>query len=428
MRYSRSSSAVRRLAFSRGVTYAGGNAAFWALSAILYEQSHSVTLVAAAGLASFSVPAVLSPLVGMLGDHHDRRRVLVWSELAGAVCSIGLAVASGSVVALLGFRVLASVASAPYLPVTNSALPSLVLSSEELDCANATMASAGIAGCLIGGAAAGLLLTTIGASFVFLLNAITFLISAALISSVRGEFRPRPSQQGNLAAGFAFFRQHSVLRPTTIAYGIAFAGAGVTIPAEIVVAAEFDVGSIGYAALFTLWGTGSLVGAVVGKARLKKWSGVAVIGSGAMAMAVGFLTVSAAPIFAIALFAIATGGIGEGLWDVAQTSLTQRATPDGIRSRVFAGTEAVMQVGIAVGLASSGLIAALGGARGVFAVGGGLSGIAGLIAFLRGLPAEVALRDNPHPKARAQELHGVSSSDRRSVRATRLPTGINPTA
>ena len=389
-----SRSAVRRLAFSRGVTYAGGNAAFWALSAILYEQTHSVTLVAAAALASFSVPAAISPLAGLLGDYHDRRRVMIGSELAGAVCFLALAASTGSPVALLGLRVLASIAWAPMEPATNAALPSLV-PEDDLDHANASIAKAGIAGCLIGSAVAGVMLATVAAPLVFLLNTITFLISAAAIYSIRGDFRPQPVHRERMAAGFAFLRRHAVLRPVIVAYAVTFIGIGVSIPAEIVLAGEFGAGYIGYAAMFTLWGVGGLIGASAGNRLKHQPHKVKVIATASLAVAVGLTSVSAAPVFAIALFGMAVGGVGEGLWDVTQTSLTQRVTPDGIRGRVFAASNAAMQAGIAVGLIVSGAVTAAAGASGAFAVAGAAAAVAALILLLQGVGAELHSRPRP---------------------------------
>lgn len=394
-------SAIRKLALSRGITYAGGNAAFWALSAVLYEQTDSPALVAAAALASFSVPAALSPLAGALGDHRDRRKVLLGSELAGAICFLAMAAASGSPAALLGLRVLASVASAPFVPATKAILPSLV-PDDDLDNANSTIEKAGITGCLVGAAVAALTLVTIGGAFVFLLNTITFLISAAIIFSIRGDFKPRVMERGNLAAGFAYLRGHPILRRLTTAYALTFIGIGVSIPAEIVLAEEFGAGSLGYAALFCLWGAGGIVGATAGS-RLKRGPRRFVIGGAALVLGAGLLAVSVAPVFAVALLGMAVGGAGEGVWEVTQTSLAQRVTPDGVRGRVFAGIEAVMQSGLAVGLLISGLVTAVAGATGAFAVAGAAASVAALTLLLRDFPAETALEGKASELARSRE-------------------------
>lgn len=376
---------IRRLALARGITYSGGNAAFWALSAILYQTTSSPILVAAAALASFSVPAALSPLAGWLGDHFDRKQVMVGSELAGAITFVAMACV-GSPAALLGLRVLASAASAPLVPATSAALPRLV-PGRRLKEANGALSKAGTAGALIGPAAAGILLTSVGGSWVFVLNAITFLISAGLILSVKADFRPQPTKRGGIATGFTFLRRNAALRTMTTAYAVSFIGVGITVPAEIVLASEFGVESLGYAALICLWGIGALLGASLAEHFGAVHRQMALLGAAAMALSFGFLTVSSAPLFVLVLLGMASAGTGSGLWEVAQTSFIQHVTPDELRSRVLAGSEALMQGGIAIGLLGSSVVTTAAGASGAFAVAGAASLAAACILLLRGFKA-----------------------------------------
>ena len=383
--------AVRRLALSRGVTFAGGNGAFWALSAVLYAQTHSAMWVAAAALASFSIPAVLSPVAGLLGDHFDRRHVMAASELGGALC-FGLMTLFTAPTALLGLRLLASVAAAPLVPTTSAVLPSVV-PPDDLERANGVLSKAGTAGVLVGPALAAIVLTTIGGRWVFLLNMVTFVISAGLILSIRRRARARTSERRNPVAGFSFLRRHPVLRPVSLAYGIAFIGMGVSLPAEVALAASFGRGPIGYAALVCLWGIGMIAGATVGQSLAARPHQVFVIATAASALAVGCLGVTAATFFATALLSMIVAGLGAGLWEVSQNCLIQRATPDGIRTRVLAANEAVMQGGIAVGLALSGLLIGVLGAKGGFALAATTSGLAAAILFRCGSQAPSVAKD-----------------------------------
>jgi MFS family permease len=417
------SPAVFRLAIARGVTFLGGNAAFWALSAILYEKTQSPCWVALGVLTSFSLPAVLSPIAGLLGDRIDRKRVMVISELAGAFC-FGALAPVGSPAALLALRGLASVASAPMVSTTSAVLPSLVPAGE-LERANAVLSNAGTAGGLLGTAVAGVMLTTMGGPSVFLLNAFTFLISAILVGSIKGGFQPDVTERGALTAGFSFLRRHRRLRPATLSYAVLFAGIGVSIPAEVVLATSFGVGSSGYAMLVCLWGIGAIAGAAAAK-RFSgpKREGVAIFGA-AVALAAGFLAVSTAPLFAVALLGMAVGGAGEGLWGVTQNSLIQRLAPDGVRGRVFAGSEAVMQAGITLGLLCSGVVISAGGPSGACAVAGGAAMLAALI-LLPGLvgqphfasPPPRLLLGFPRAEMREREPDGTSPVAGRSAPAS----------
>ncbi|MGN6256972.1 MAG: MFS transporter [Solirubrobacterales bacterium] len=375
--------AVRRLALSRGITFAGGGGAYWALSVVLYAQTHSATLVAVAALASFSVPALLSPAAGLLGDHFDRRYVMALSELGGAVC-FGLMTFFTAPLALLGLRFLASIAAAPLVPATSAAIP-LLVPSDELEHANAALSKAGTAGILAGPATAAIVLAAIGGRWVFLLNTVTFVVSACLILSIKRRACPRASTQRNPVVGFTFLWRHPVLRPVGFAYGMAFVGIGVSIPAEVAIVASFGQGSTGYAALVCLWGLGMIAGATAGERLGNRPQQLFIIGAAAAILAFGCLGVAVAPLFVFALLGMVVVGLGAGLWEVCQGCLLQRATPDEFRTRVLAANEAWMQGGVAVGLAISGLIIGATGGRGGFAAAATTSAIAAVILLLHGI-------------------------------------------
>lgn len=425
--------AVQRLALSRGISFAGGGAAFWALSVVLYAQTHSATLVAVAALASFSIPALLSPAAGLLGDRFERRHVMVFSELGGAIC-FGLMTLFTAPFALLGLRAVASMAATPLVPATSAALPSLV-PPNGLERANGALSKAATAGMLVGPALAAIVLTTIGGRWVFLMNTITFLISAVLILSIRRNSRPEITTRRNPVAGFSFLRHHPVLRPVCVAYGVAFIGIGISIPAEIVLVSSFGQGPTGYAALVCIWGLGMVAGASVGARLATQANQVFMIGAAASVVAVGCFGVTAAPVFALTLLAIVIGGLGAGIWEVTQNCLIQRATPDGIRSRVLAANEALMQGGIAAGLAVSGLFTAAIGGRGGFAAAAGTSTLAAAILFLRASRKQPRLEpvsenfvDLTQPRASTAPLREpINRSDPRvagSVPAAPLPVPV----
>jgi MFS family permease len=363
---------VRRLAFSRGVTYFGGNAAFVATTAVVYEKTGSLGWVAAVVFASFAVPALVSPIAGAVGDRFDRRTVMVSSELGGALCFAAMALVSGPA-ALLGLRVLASLAAAPLVPATAAALPNLARSDQQLSQANAQLEIAGRVGAVAGPLVAGVLLTTVGAGSVFLLNAATFLASAILIVTIRANFQGGRggTSPADLVAGLRVVFGHPLLRPVALAYGLIFLGIGVTAPAEIALSEDiFAAGPLGFSALLGLWGLGGVLGAHVAGRIAPRSNRTVLLGAAGLGWAVGFFIVGGAPVFAVALAGMAVGGAFEGCWQVTQGFMIQRSIPDHLRSRAFASIEAVNQLGVAVGLVFCGLAVSAVGVRGVFAIAG----------------------------------------------------------
>jgi MFS family permease len=374
------------LALSRAIAFSGGNAGFIALLAVLYAQTSSAELVALGAFASLAVPAVASPVAGWLGDRFDRRLVMVISELLGAVCFFMMALFPADPVALIVLRVAASLAAAPLMAATAAALPGLVGSDSNLAPANAKLAAAGISGGLVGPMIAAVLLVISGAGCVFLFNAIAFLGSAALLLSIKANFRPPPFRRnrtnpvGELVAGFRYLGHHPLLRPVTGAYAALFIGVGLTAPAEVALSTNFDAGSTGYAAMTCLFALGGIAGTQLSGRGLEQHSNpTAILAIASGVLAIGFWVVGVAPHFLLVLAGMAVAGAADGVWIVAHENLVQGVTPVGIRSRVFAGSEAVYLGGLSVGLlASGGLIAALGAAA-AFQIGAVISLLACLL-------------------------------------------------
>ena len=326
---------------------------------------------------------------------------MVASEILGAACFLLMAAFPSSPAALLLLRVGASLASAPLMSATAAALPGIVRSEDRLPAANAKLAAAGISGGLVGPLLAAGLMVVSGAASVFLFNTVTFLISAALLISIRSDFRPRRneiSETGHvaeLAAGFRYLGQHQLLRPVTLAYGIIFIGVGLTTPAEVALATDFGVGSTGFVALICLFTLGGIAGTQFASRRLLRIAvgPTAILAAASGVLAVGFLIVGFAPIFMLALAGMALVGAADGVWMVAHENLVQRVTPDAIRSRVFAGSEAVYLAGLSIGLMGAGGLVTAFGAAGSFRIGA----VGPLVAFV--LLAVVVASAKSFPKA-----------------------------
>ena len=295
---------------------------------------------------------------------------MVTSELIGAVLFLLSAAVSSAPVELLLLRVLASLAAAPLMSAGAAALPKIVGDQMRLAEANERLAAAGIFGAVVGAPIAAGLMAVSGATEVFLFNAITFVVSAIVLLTIKADFRPTRSEKekgalAELAAGFQYIGHHRILRPVTLAYAVIFIGVGLTAPAEVALSTDFDAGATGFAALTCAFALGGITGArFAGRGLLPSLEPTAILAAASGALAVGFLVVGFAPAFAVVLVGMAVAGTADGVWIVAHENLVQRVTPDSIRSRVFAGGEAVYQGGIAVGTIGAGaLIGAFGAAR-----------------------------------------------------------------
>jgi predicted MFS family arabinose efflux permease len=362
--------AVRRLAAARIISITGGAAAYIALNFTVYEQTGSATWVAAALLLTFGVVGFVGPLAGVLGDRYDRKTVLIASDLAGAVC-FGLMALGEDPAWLLVWAFLSAVAEAPFWSASEAAIPN-VSGEEDLSWANSLLGVSRSAGVTLGPALGGALVAAIGPRAVFAANAVSFVVSAAIVWTVRARFnaeRTEAQEHGGLRAGFVFLAHDRVLRLLMVAWLVFIAGMGMAMVADVPLAEQFDAGAVGYGLLITGWGGGSVLGALLGRymrqGREGTWLAVA-----AAAMAVIGVGISLAPWFSLIVVLSFLFGLADGTTIVGDQNLRQRRAPDHVRSRVAAAFMGVLHVLLALSYVGAAIVVPWIGAQATYALGG----------------------------------------------------------
>ena len=331
---------IRRLATGRLISVTGGAAAYTALNYTVWSRTHSPGMQALSLLLTFGVAGIVGPFGGALGDRFDRRKVMIWCEAVSAAFFAAMALAHAPIVLIvLAFG--SALAEIPFITTSRAAIPNLVEHEDDVSWANSLVTMGIHAGIAVGPLIGGVLVATAGASWVFGLNALTFLVSIGLTITVRGSYQEardteEHDEHRGLLAGLAFLWNDRVLRRLTIAWFVFVLGMGMGMVADAALAEHFGAGAVGFAALIACWGTGSVVGSGAGRflrpATEPVWLVVGSFGIAAAAFAVGF-----APAFVLVLVALFAMGATDGLTMVAETGIMQRRTPDAVRSRAMAG-------------------------------------------------------------------------------------------
>lgn len=382
-----SDTAIRRLALARLVSVAGSVSASVALAAVLYVRTDSATWVAAALFTSFVTPAVTSPFAGALGDRVDRRRLLIASDLLGASCFTAMALVSAPA-ALISLAFPAALAAAPFLPASGAMLPSLI-SPDRLAWANSRVATARTSGQLAGPLLGGGIVAAANGSAVFAFNAASFVASAALIGTLRGDFRPSGSaadrHSSGVVEGVRLVLRDPILRALTLGFVLVDFGNGLVMPAEVALAHAFGTGSVGYGVLVTLWGLGGVVGAQLAARILERRAEASVLVAAAACLTGAFIVTAAAPWFALAVGALAIGGASMSIAGVGEDTLLQRRLPDSVRGRVYAAHIAAVQLSLAVPLLFAGFLVNAFGAHAAYGAAAALCclGVIALMTLLR---------------------------------------------
>ena len=187
---------LRRLYMSRLVSFGGDWFLLVPMLGLVNELSGSAVLTAAV-LAANTLPAFLaSPLGGVMADRFDRRRIMIWSNLAAAVAATGMLLVDHPAVlragpsvplALTGLAILAAL-SALISPASSAAIPAVVPPE---DLADATFLIESTWGTMaaVGSAAGGLVSTLVGREAAIGIDAISFVAAAFLVWRIRAPLR-----------------------------------------------------------------------------------------------------------------------------------------------------------------------------------------------------------------------------------------------
>ncbi len=335
----------RRLYLARLISLAGDWFLVIPVVGLVFETSTS-TLAAAAVIAAQALPALLlAPVTGSFADRFDRRRILILSDIvrAGLVLSLLAADAIGGVWFPLLIVSLDGAGAAFFYPASAAGLPNVV-EPEDLGAANVLMSSAWGAMLALGAGLGGLVSTLVSRDAAFTVNAVTFLISAVLISRI-----VRPLQEENRLApvglltatrdalGYAAGNR-TVAALLTSKAGHALTSGGAVGLFAVVSFVIFDAGDGGTGVLFGARGLGNLIGPFLAF-RILGPSLRRILGTVGYAMAVwgvGYLAVGFAPSLALAALAVAVAHMGGGTQFAFSTYGLQELSSDEFRGRVFA--------------------------------------------------------------------------------------------
>jgi MFS family permease len=373
--------AVRRLAASRLISMAGTDATGVAIGYALYAQTGSATLLSLSLMLTVGGGALLAPLAGRLGDLVDRRRLMVGAELAAAAVFVTLAVVH-TPVALLALGVLASAIGTVFGPASGAAIAH-VAGERHLTWASGMVATAANVGRTAGRLVAGALIAVLGVTSVFLLDALTFLISAWLIASVgravsagrarRGRGRDEaeePEVSSEREGGLRHMLGDPTLRALVLTACVSTFATAFTMTAEVPLVFEIGAGAVGLGALTACWGAGMAAGSWYAGRRLGANTEAAGVLAGRLCMAAGVGLVAVAPGIETMLVCYLLGGMGGGFMGVAAQSLILRRTPDRLRARTLGAIDACRNIAFGLGIAGAGAMVGLAGPRPVYAAVG----------------------------------------------------------
>lgn len=391
-------SVVFRLTAARLISWSGGQAAYIALIALVYQRSGgSGAWISAALLASLGARVAASPWAGSLGDYFDRRLVMIGSDLAAAASFVAITrVHSLPLIVLLA--AVAGIAESPFGPASGG-LVTMIVPEDRRGWANGTLSIGTSSGTLLGAALGGLLVAAFGASTAFLLNAASFVASAAFSATITGHFASGArgsAEHAGIWRGLRLLAVERVLRLSTAGLALVALAVGMTNVVELPFFVAIGAGSTGFGVGVAAWGAGQILGgrlaARVVDARLERRALIA--GAALVSLAIGLS--GAIPAFAVVALLFVAGGLGNQLLNLGLVLTVQRWAAQQLQSRALAAAEAVINTGIGISLLVGGMLLGPLGPRGVFVLAGGLGVLAVLICLrIPREPSPIQPREEP---------------------------------
>jgi MFS family permease len=357
----------------------------------VFRLTHSSLDVGLVSLAQLIPLLVCSLIGGAVADAHERRRLLLVTELLLAAVSAGLAInAQLESPALWPLFVLPAAAGGLAgfdRPAFNASIPRMVPMGD-LAAAYALWQVQLQVGTVVGPAAAGLVLSGVGLSAVYWLDVGSFLVSFASVLAI-GRQPPsagsKPASWRSIREGFAYVRGRQVIQGV---YLLDLNAMIFGMPRALFPALGIDVfngGARTVGLLYAAPGAGALVGALTTGwvSRIRRQGRaviVAVVIWGAAVTVFGLTEVLWA-----ALVLLAIAGWADVVSAVFRNTILQTAVPDRLRGRLSAVQIAVVQGGPRLGDLESGAVAEAFTAT-FSVVSGGILCMAGAVVLAALLP------------------------------------------
>ena len=365
---------------------------------LLVGRPHASALVALVQTAT-TLPVLLFALpAGVLADVVDRRRLLIGSQVFQTVVALAMAVLSAEgrlhPGVLLGLTFLLGCGATLSLPAQQAILPELIprgdlASASALGGMNQNLARA------IGPALAGAAVARLGPGAVFALNAVSFVVFAAVLVAWR---RPRPDGSPErlgpaLLAGTRYIRHAPVVRRILVtAAAFVTPASAVWALLPVVASRRLGLGAGGYGVLLGALGVGAVGGAVaLPRLRARLSDARMLLLAFCVYAAVAVAVASTHSAVAVGL-ALVPGGLA---WIAVLATVNaelQLFLPGWVRARGLAVYQVVVLGGMAVASALWGVVAEQAGLPNTFFLAAGLLGL-GAVAVSRWPLAEVGHLD-----------------------------------
>lgn len=341
---------------------------FNTIASVIIVNRYASSGLAVGGLflARALPPFLLGPIAGVIADRFDRRNVLILSDVlrAGIVLCFLLIDRPEDLWLLYVLTVLQFSVSSFFEPARAALVPSLVR-SDELLTANTLASITWSAMLTLGGAIGGLTASLFGVQVSLIVDALTFLVSAGLVLTVRGPFQAKTVQAlesgwQNFVDGMNYVRKDLDVGVVTLVKALGQVGSFDIIAALYAshVFREGQEGATTLGLMFTAFGVGAVIGPLISNRFGEShtvWLRGAIL-AGFVCMPLAWLIVGTAPTLPVALVGCVLRGAGGSINWTYSDVLLQMTVPNHLLGRVFAFNIALFTLAVSISLWLTGYV------------------------------------------------------------------------
>ncbi len=336
-----------------------------ALLDLVLQLTGSATLASLMLLCQTLPIFLVTPIAGHTIDRLDRRKLMITVDGVRIVaCLLPLLARTPETLpfAFLGV-IMISVGSAYFEPASHASLPNIV-APEDLARANILMGTTWGTMLAVGAGLGGLFTLRFGRDASFIVDSLSFLISALLLWQMRGRFSEvrdanhvTPPFFESLRETFSYARTHPRVLALLTCKGGYGAGAGVVAMLSVYGKEVFGRGAAGIGLLYAARGVGALLGPFIVRAIAKRDDAqYRMIVVCLLAFGIGYTILGFSRNLAVGMAAIFLAHLGGGtVWQISTYGL-QRETPDHIRGRVFSADYGFVTLTMAISSVIAGVL------------------------------------------------------------------------
>ncbi len=342
-------------------------------------------------MLSLLIPQVVfGPIAGVFVDRWRRKWIMIASDIIRGIL-VFLIIFTEATYQVFVIAFLVSLVDIFFFPARSAILPNIV-DKKELVVANSLLSSTGEFMNLIGPAIGGIIIGFFGIKALFLIDALTFLLSAIAILSISIKEENKEEKMGiktilsELKEGIAYIKTSQKISFVCLIFAaMMIVGGTINLILPIFVSKVLHKGTAEFGFLMSANCLGIIIGSLVGGKLGQRMEKTRLITFAIILCGINSIIFALNPIYIIGLALFVINGASNGLWEVSASTILQEEeeVDDNNRGKVFSVVGAITGSTNIFASSMAGILAKIFGVKVLFLGAGLFMSIVGIVGKIR---------------------------------------------